>query len=159
MANDSETRTFGANEAAGEAGTSSAADRTFSAGGGSNFSQASVTTEGGKAIGLDDPHFWAKMLPERPDFAKSADANAAQKAAERAMRAIEKTAPKDFDKATPAERPRPSTYQKAAPKPGPPPGVRKAKRDPNPPFSLAEAEAVERLLLAYGHRRAPQQKG
>ena len=29
------------------------------------------------------------------------------------------------------------------------------KRQEMAPFSAAEAEAVERLLLAYGHRRAP----
>ena len=183
LAHDSETRTFGADEAAAPEGAAAAAGSSSgaraAAGGGSLFSHASATTEGGKTLDLDDPSFWAKMLPDRPDVAAAADAQAAEKKkekkeadvkkkkAEEAMRCLEKTAPKDFEKTLPAERPRPDSYSKAPPKHRPPPPERlpaapkprappkSHKRQEMAPFSAAEAEAVERLLLAYGHRRAP----
>ena len=128
---------------------------TAAAGGGSLFSHAAVTTEGGKTLDLDDPSFWAKMLPDRPDVAAAADAQAAEKKkekkeadvkkkkAEEAMRCLEKTAPKDFEKTLPAERPRPDSYSKAPPKHRPPPPERlpaapKPRAPPSP--------AVFRLL-------------
>ena len=132
------------------AGSSSGA--RAAAGGGSLFSHASVTTEGGKTLDLDDPSFWAKMLPDRPDVAAAADAQAAEKKKEKKeadeeeeggggdeARSLEKTAPKDFEKTLPAERPRPDSYSTAPPKHRPPPPGAAARR----PEAAGAAEVAQ----------------
>ena len=48
--------------------------------GGSAFSRATIVSEQGGSVGMDDPNFWSKMLPDDADAAAAdAAATAAQK--------------------------------------------------------------------------------
>ena len=123
----------------------------------SAFSQATVVSEQGSTISMDDPDFWSKMLPDDGE-AEAADAAAKRSGADR-IKGLKFT---DFgDTELKESGPGRRKSSLGAARPGEADGGPDAKpRKPRaPPFTRTEIEAVRDRILAVGHAAAPELEG
>ena len=158
-----ESRIVGAD--APEGGGASSSDGgepgTSSGGKSSTFALASfVSDESGATIDLDDPDFWSKMLPDVPQLDASAaaemDAVAAQAGADRLKLAAKKAEPwpeTGLDRALSRGRERKRERDEDLDEGGAAAG--QAEEVEEAEWTHAEMEALEVVMLAVGHSRAP----
>ena len=155
LAHYSETRELGGDGVAKE-GEEEAFSRAKE--GGSFFSQASFIAESGSSIDMDDPNFWSKMLPGTAAAANADAVAAARKAGATKLsgappQVIKGPAGNVMMAPPPPKRPalkEPSADGEGGKGGAAPP----SKRAKQPTWARVELLRVERLLLAFGHKRA-----
>jgi len=123
----------------------------------SAFSQATVVSEQGSTIRMDDPDFWTKMLPGDGE-AEAADAAAKRSGADR-IKGLKFSdfGDNDLKESGPGRRKSSLGAQRAGEADGGPDAKQRKPRAP--PFTRTELEAVRDRILAVGHAAAPEIDG
>lgn len=150
----SETRTVSADGEGGAAPGGAAGPSASS----STFAHAEFVSEtSGTSVNLDDPNFWAKMLPEVPTLAAAADTAAVPAAADApSWRPFAKVKPKgdQLDRVLQVRKRKRRRDDIAELSDDDAGGAHDEKRSRWAPWSAADLEAVLEVMLAYGHARS-----